>query len=345
MNFRTAVALLLSKYRGNSPTPGNEGEVYISSDSSDDNICRGTTADGLAALQRTGSITCDEAIERRFPQAGADVTEGYVGGLDVGDDNPPYTDPFPTNEWCAVNVHWHLGAEHRSEGEYDESLRAGPEYPPGDEQPGLRCGLYDAGDPRFTTPYEWQHCDSRTMQVGETYEVHWPHSALGDCGTKFQYQYPLTDGVLCNLDNFNDEVPLSHQVGVQAQVFTIVNDDSGNYHYDNLIDGMVVDEDREMGIHITKYTGSTTAPRFDNDSNCDDVSPLTWQVDRKCHLISASAFDKLCADVKAKDGMKICSEDECDGLDTDEDGCCWPVAAGGSRDIVSDGLAADNQVN
>ena len=28
------------------------------------------------------------------------------------------------------------------------------------------------------------------------------------------------------------------------------------------------------------------------------VSPITWQVDRKCHLISASSFDKLCADMK-----------------------------------------------
>ena len=27
---------------------------------------------------------------------------------------------------------------------------------------------------------------------------------------------------------------------------------------------------------------------------------LTWQVDRKCHMISASSFDKMCADMKTQ---------------------------------------------
>ena len=36
------------------------------------------------------------------------------------------------------------------------------------------------------------------MRVGETYEVHWPHSALGACGTPLQYQTPFYDGVFCN---------------------------------------------------------------------------------------------------------------------------------------------------
>merc|ERR1712137_315865 len=33
-------------------------------------------------------------------------------------------------------------------------------------------------------------------------------------------------------------------------------------------------------------------------------TPITWQVDRKCHMISASSLDKLCADMKTmKDDM------------------------------------------
>eukprot|EP00966_Prymnesium_polylepis_P103576 2398098-Prymnesium_polylepis.1 len=37
--------------------------------------------------------------------------------------------------------------------------------------------------------FEWKHC--KDMVVGETYEVHWPHSAAGACGTRWQYQEPF----------------------------------------------------------------------------------------------------------------------------------------------------------
>ena len=51
-------------------------------------------------------------------QAGADVTAGYVGGLNTT--ATPITTPYYQNGMCPVNVHWHLGAEHRSEGEYEQ---------------------------------------------------------------------------------------------------------------------------------------------------------------------------------------------------------------------------------
>ena len=46
--------------------------------------------------------------------------------------------------------------------------------------------------------YEWKHCEG--MEVGETYEVHWPHSPLVpvELSTN-QYQTPFYDGVFCNL--------------------------------------------------------------------------------------------------------------------------------------------------
>ena len=46
---------------------------------------------------------------------------------------------------------------------------------------GFECHLYDETDPKFTTPYEWKYY--REMQIGETYEVHWPHSRAEACGT------------------------------------------------------------------------------------------------------------------------------------------------------------------
>merc|ERR1711906_45473 len=114
-------------------------------------------------------------------------------------------------------------------------------------------------------------------------------------------------------------------VGVHGQVFTIVNDEA--YFYPDLIRGMVVDASRDMGTEVTKYTGSTTGTSRDNDM-CSQYSPITWQVDRKCHMISASSFDKMCADMKAQ------RDDMSDDL-----------YAHGSRTLVSGQLTANNQAN
>merc|ERR1719491_1624272 len=100
------------------------------------------------------------------------------------------------------------------------------------------------------------------MEVGQTYEVHWPHSAYGACGTPDQFQTPFKDGV-------------------QAQVFTIVNDE--DYFYPDLMHGMIMDG--EYGADMTYYTGSTTGTSVSNEV-CSVYAPITWQVDRKCNLIS-----------------------------------------------------------
>ena len=251
-----------------------------------------------------------------------------IGGLNTTWD--PITAPYYQVGLCPVNVHWHLGAEHRSEGEYDETFDAnGPSdshrHLAAGARQGFRCKHYDASDAKFTTEYDWQHCIG--MHVGETYEVHWPHSSAGACGTPNQYQTPFYDGVFCNLDaeTFGGLTAeqIKDNVGVQGQVFTIVNDES--YYYPDLMRGMLVDG--EMGQEVTKYTGSTTGTSRGNVV-CSQYAPTTWQVDRKCHLISASTFDKMCADMKAQ------RDDMSDDL--------YPH---GSRELVLDELAADNQQN
>lgn len=316
------------------------------------------------------------------PQAGANVTKGYIGGMEVN------VTANLKNYWqssmCPVNVHWHLGAEHYSIGEYDEN-GDGPhgniglepksesdepdEYHDGgaghygtedgttdgnvpghldwanmtdDEidtrnlagddhkvRAGFRCHHYDPNDQKFTTEYEWKHCIG--MEVGETYEVHWPHSAAGACGTVNQYQTPFYDGVFCNLpmETFQevakDPQNIANAVGVQAQIYTIVNDES--YFYPDMIRGWIVDEVDEMGQDIAYYTGSTTGTSRNNEI-CSAYTPITWQVDRKCHMISASSFDKLCYD------MKLQRDDMSNDLH-----------AHGARELVKDSLVANNQVN
>ena len=115
---------------------------------------------------------------------------------------------------------------------------------------------------------------------------------------------------------------------MQGQVFTVVNDES--YYYPDLISGMIVDhgDGIRYGQDIAKYTGSSTGDSFDNVDACSTYGAITWHVDRKCHLVSASSFDKLCADLKAtKDGLN------------------FGVHPEGSRGLVTDALAADNQAS
>ena len=89
------------------------------------------------------------------------------------------------------------------------------------------------------------------MKVGETYEAHCPHSVAGACSTPNQYQTPFCDGVFCR-DDIISLKPLNtwQMIGVQAQVFTIVNDE--DYFYPSLFDGMSVDG--EYGADVAKYT-------------------------------------------------------------------------------------------
>ena len=280
-----------------------------------------------------------ECVEVALEQAGGNVTEGYEGGFNTS--ATPITTTLAEAGLCPVNVHWHLGAEHLSVGQFD-AAGSGPTYSgsarrllAGDElntEPAIRCGHYDASNTIYTTEYEWKHC--KDMKVGETYEVHWPHSAFGACNTPFQYQTPFYDGVFCNLDGAtadavgsaaDGDVALTStagQIGVQAQVFTIVNSDAAEYQYDNLIRGMIVDGTR--GEHIQAYTGSTTGTSRSNEI-CSRYAPITWHVDRKCHEISAKSFDKMCEQMKAQ-------------LD-DMTGDLHPH---GAREVVANSMTANN---
>jgi len=262
------------------------------------------------ALTQPGlnNIDCFEhGVRKAFEQSGADVTKGFKGELNTS--ITPITVPYYKTNLCPVNVHWHLGAEHRSAGEFDEDGTSPQNHLlPSDDNPedtrrlggsaryGYACKKYSTTDAKFNTEYPWRYC--KDMHVGETYEVHWPHSALGACGTPNQYQDPFYDGVFCGataeLLGSLQAQDIASSVGVQAQVFTIVNDE--NFYYPDLIRGMIVDSEHGMGMDVGVYSGSTTGTSRNNQV-CSAYTPITWQVDRKCHIISASSFDKMCADM------------------------------------------------
>merc|ERR1712019_33995 len=100
-------------------------------------------------------------------QAGGDVTADYNGELDAGG-RTPLVEPYFKKGLCPVNVHWHLGSEHYSMGEYDEN-GSGPEghtVAADDSENdrrladvarlGFRCSHYDKMDAKFTKEYVWQ---------------------------------------------------------------------------------------------------------------------------------------------------------------------------------------------
>eukprot|EP00571_Detonula_confervacea_P001516 CAMPEP_0172327648 /NCGR_PEP_ID=MMETSP1058-20130122/59940_1 /TAXON_ID=83371 /ORGANISM="Detonula confervacea, Strain CCMP 353" /LENGTH=445 /DNA_ID=CAMNT_0013044729 /DNA_START=80 /DNA_END=1417 /DNA_ORIENTATION=- len=217
----------------------------------DDNVCAGA------------KLSFDNApcVDITVPQAGANVTKGYVGNMDMGDVKPN-TNAYLASKMCPVNVHWHLGSEHYSAGEFDEK-----------------------GDgPHGNQPLpDWANRDLATDAVRDGFR--------------------------------------SSAVGVHGQVFTIVNDES--FYYGDMIRGMVVDKD--MGKDIHYYTGSTTGTSRDNEM-CSQYAPITWQVDRKCHMISASSFDKMCFDMKMQ-----------------RDDMSGDLHAHGARELVTHDLSANNQ--
>jgi len=289
----------------------------------------GTAGEGM------DNVNCyRDAVAIAGEQSGTDITAGYVGEMET--DITPITAPYFSTTLCPVNVHWHLGAEHRSEGEFDESgTSPGIAGTPDTGAPtrrrlddevryGYACNHYDGDNSAFDDDYVWQHC--LDMHVGETYEVHWPHSAFGACGTPNQYQSPFYDGVFCRataeaLGGLTAQ-NIADGVGVQGQVFTIINDEV--YYYPDLFRGMLVDAEHNMGQDVAVYSGSTTGTTRDN-TVCSAYTPITWQVDRKCHLISASSFDKMCADMKQQR----------DDMSSD-------LHAHGARDLVDTALAANN---
>lgn len=104
-----------------------------------------------------------------------------------------------------------------------------------------------------------------------------------------------------------------------------MNDEA--YYYPDLFKGMIVTDDGAYGQDLAIYSGSSTGTGRDNEW-CSMYTPITWQVDRTCHMISASSFDKMCADMKQN----------ADNMDND-------LHPHGARALVHKKLNADNMVD
>jgi hypothetical protein len=105
--FLISTIVLVTKQNKDSPSialSATAGVDFLESkasssffDAEEDNVCAG------AKLAFENQLCVD--LEVVPPQAGANVTMGYVGNLDVNG-TVPNTDPYWKSGMCPVNVHW-----------------------------------------------------------------------------------------------------------------------------------------------------------------------------------------------------------------------------------------------
>ena len=268
-----------------------------------------------------GDVDCEASTTGA--QSATDVTKGAAGDRDPG--IAPVVD-YNDAGMCTVNVHWHIGAEHRSEGQYDEAAAfdhpnkdtyAGSHRRLASSDGGMRIGhmctkgkeLWEANDASVrnsdgsVNEYDWKYC--KDMHVGLTYEFHWPHSSLGACQTPWQYQYHFLDGVLCGATQGGIDIATAanalttkaHAIGVEGQVFTIVNGMGGEAIRPtwDVLNGW----DRQAAKDVAYYQGSTTGDAVQSGAHAGDKCRgtgdlVTWHVDRECHTLEASTMDEMC---------------------------------------------------
>ncbi|CAJ1454553.1 unnamed protein product [Effrenium voratum] len=228
-------------------------------------------------------LKCEDAE----PQAPRNVTCGFVG------EKKARVKPLDTDavfKFIQANLHFHLGAEHLSAGEYDLDSP-----PPGVEKassvaPGKFCGLCDIPAQQLQ-PFDFEHC--KNVSVGNTYEFHWvfstgaPLVGLRDDGE--EGQLGITDGLGGALNR-----TINPKVIVRGQACRIIN--NASLDTEEKIDADYADfltqwRQPPLGQGV-RYMGSTTGNSFD-DEVCSPIE-VNWHVDTKCCTLSAQAFDRTC---------------------------------------------------
>lgn len=193
-----------------------------------------------------------------------------------------------------VNVHYHLGAEHKSEAysngtdaqAYDAAHAGGRRLASGAVRPGFMCATSSLTAQQLA-PYTFQHCKG-DVQVGKSYEIHYVHSSAGY--HQAELQNVAADGIDDGLGGAaNGRGILNPMVVVQGQVFQIV---SGGPTINDMLHGWTV-----VGHNNSvMYPGSTTGQSHNN--NVCSPYVITWHVDKDCHQVSPESFDNLCKQMK-----------------------------------------------
>ncbi|KAK7253745.1 hypothetical protein SO694_00002450 [Aureococcus anophagefferens] len=190
-----------------------------------------------------------------------DVTEGSVGLMD------PALDPIPTTtpRACAVNVHWHIGAEHRSEGQYTEEYAF--------DHPGLatyerRLQSEDDLEGLTDAQKEARKLASGSLRVGHM------------CKNAYDLNNDDPDGIVANEYDWQycHDARLHHR--------QLRRPSSSPYlrpAWDALNSW-----DTELATDYAYYQGSTTGDAADNEICRGTGGLVTWHTDRECHLTTTA---------------------------------------------------------
>jgi len=197
------------------------------------------------------------------------------------------------NSLPLANVHFHLGAEHKSDDYKDDTdakaYDAANDRRLSDDRrlaanvrPGYMCSKDGLSNDQLKA-YDFKYCQGQ-VSVGKSYEVHYVHSSAGyDAEDLKNADKDLMDDGLGGAANGRGQ--LNPQVVVQGQVFQIVQ---GAATIDDMLHGWtVVGHDKSV-----MYSGSTTGPSHNNQVCSPYV--ITWHVDLMCHQVSPESFDNLC---------------------------------------------------
>ena len=232
-------------------------------------------------------LLCEDAE----PQSPRDVTPGFRGGLEA---RVRPLDGDATPRFIQANLHFHLGAEHKSEipnGYFQSAEDVGlatplvrPASSP-DIRAGFFCGLDDvSSDDRDS--YNFVHCNG--VSVNYTYEFHWVFSSgapligLRDEGP--EGELGITDGLAGAAAR-----TVNPKVIVRGQVCRIIYNKSltdVDADYDNFLQKWRQPPETQ-GV---RYLGSTTGTDF-NNSVCSPLE-VNWHVDTECCTLSAQTFDR-----------------------------------------------------
>lgn len=223
------------------------------------------------------------------PQAPRDLST--TGGQLTPGENAPTAavlNEIQAQAMFQTNIHFHLGAEHKSDSYNDGSFSDAYDTGEGStsERPGWMCPTTGLSSAQLDDSYEWEYCKG-DMHVGMSYEVHYVHSSAGKAT---QYQ---EDGLASAAGGGKIANPM---VVVEAMVFQIIAGEE------------IDDADLAHGWEHTPheealaYSGSTTGTGNDNELCSPYV--VTWHVDPYCHQVTAATFDNMCKQMSELYGMK-----------------------------------------
>ena len=230
-------------------------------------------------------LLCEDAE----PQAPRDLTPTCLGELEA---RVRPLDGDATPRFIQANLHFHLGAEHKSNitnGYYKTFQEVGLQEPlvrPSEDiRPGFFCGLDDVPSSGLED-FNFQFC--KNVSVGYTYEFHWvfstgaPLTGLRDEGD--EGQLGITDGLGGALAR-----TINPRIIVRGQICRIINNQSlvdVEADYNNLVNQW---RQPPLGQGV-RYIGSTTGTAFNNEV----CSPLevNWHVDTECCTLYAQTFDR-----------------------------------------------------